>query len=86
VSGEDCSLRHRITLQAIFPENTHPAWGTMPPTGTPEGQGTLDRENSSIARRQSESLPGYQLPAKSALLVAILFSNFELNARNEPEL
>lgn len=86
MSGEDCSLRHRITLQAIFPENTHPAWGTIPPIAAPEGQGTLDRENSSIARRQSESLPGYQLPAKSAFLVAIVFSKFELNTRKEQDL
>jgi hypothetical protein len=41
----------------------------------------LDRENSSISRRHSDALPGYQLPAKSALLVAIVFSSFELNAR-----
>ena len=77
VSGEERSLKHRITLHAIFPEKTHPAWGTIPPTAGPEGQGTLDRENSSIALRQSESLPGYQLPAKSALLLAMDFSKLE---------
>jgi hypothetical protein len=66
-----------MTLQAILPEKTHPAWGTIPPTATPAGQGTLDLENSSIARRQSESLPGYQLPAKSALLLAMDFSKLE---------
>jgi len=86
VSGEDCSLRHRITLQAILPEKTHPAWGTIPPTVTPEGQGTLARENSSIKRRQSDSLPGYQVPARSAPLVAIVISNFELNTRKEQNL
>jgi len=66
-----------MTLQAIFPEKTHPAWGTIPPAATPEGQGTPDRENSSIARRHSESPPGYQLPAKSALLLAMDFSKLE---------
>jgi hypothetical protein len=86
VSAEDRSLKHRITLQAIFPEKTHPAWGTIPPTAAPEGQGAPDLENSSIVRRQSEPLAGYQLPAKSALLAAIAFSRFESTASKEPVL
>lgn len=80
VSGSLPGVKHLMTLQAIFPEKVQPAWGTIPPTavvGSP-GQGRFTPENSSMALRQEDSLPGYQEPARSALLTSIQLTPFPM--------
>jgi hypothetical protein len=65
-----------MTFKAIRPEKYHPAWGTIPPTPPFRSHGIDDFEYSSIARRHSASAPGYQLPAKSAFLTAVMITSF----------
>jgi len=70
------------TLQAMLPEKYQPAWGTMPATNFSSGSITAPCcRKSRISYSQSFLLAGYQLPAKTAFLTAIVSPPFAVLER-----